>query len=351
MSGGAGRRIPKIIHQTWKTKDVPAEWRPLAESWRRHHPDWEYRLWSDEECRQLVAERYPAHLPAYDGFGFGIQRADAARYLILHSMGGVYADLDIECLREMTPLIRDRSFVAALEPVGHEKGLGETDVVCNAFMAAAPGEPVMAAAAAELLRTGLEASTPGEIVKSTGPLMLTRVVRGLARDEDATLLPSSSVYPIANCTPELETLLAGGAPARELRKRLLREGSYAIHYWANSWCHDLKGELVNPPPYRVPGYRFYSGLDSYGDDLRNAGRDVTTLAAECDSEPRAVAFNTDGWMKHRVAPRARWRRMVLVGPGEGLYIKESAHPLWILEARDLGRRAWRRLARTARGGS
>lgn len=40
-------RVPKIIHQTWKSKDVPEQWRAAQASCRDLHPDYEYRLWTD----------------------------------------------------------------------------------------------------------------------------------------------------------------------------------------------------------------------------------------------------------------------------------------------------------------
>ena len=37
----------------------------------------------------------------YDGYGYGIQRADAMRLFFLHKHGGIYIDLDIECKRSL----------------------------------------------------------------------------------------------------------------------------------------------------------------------------------------------------------------------------------------------------------
>ena len=344
-------RIPKIIHQMWKTSDVPSTWRALAESWKRHHPDWEYRLWTDEDCRRLVVERYPSLLPVYDAYSYNIQRADAARYLILHAMGGVYADLDMECLKPLATLLESHAFVAALEPACHEKNLGEKNVACNAFMASVPGHRLLATIADDLAKTRPVITLHREVLNTTGPLMLTRVIRQLGADAAVTLLPSSSVYPIANNTPQQESLMAGGFPAQALRDQLVRDGSYAIHYWANSWVRTLAGELVNPLPYHVPGYRFYPGRDAPGGDMRNAGRNVAALARECDADARLVAFSTDGFLKCRLSYPWKWHRMRPVGPGEGLYIKNSVHPLWVHLAKDFGRRVWRILARNGDTGS
>ena len=102
---GASDPIPRIIHQTWKTEDVPDRWRPYQASWRRAHPDWEYRLWTDAANRDLIARLYPWFLPTYDAFPREIQRVDAAKYFILYTCGGVYADLDCECVKPLDPLL------------------------------------------------------------------------------------------------------------------------------------------------------------------------------------------------------------------------------------------------------
>lgn len=87
--------IPKIIHQTWKTTDVPDKWKKSPEMWKIHHPDWEYKLWTDEDNRSYIQTHYPDLLWLYDSYPYGIQRADFIRYFILKDFGGVYSDLDL----------------------------------------------------------------------------------------------------------------------------------------------------------------------------------------------------------------------------------------------------------------
>jgi len=41
--------IPRILHQTWKNEAVPAEFSNYVESWRRFHPGWDFKLWTDAE--------------------------------------------------------------------------------------------------------------------------------------------------------------------------------------------------------------------------------------------------------------------------------------------------------------
>ena len=52
----------------------------------------------------------------FDAFPHGICKADLGRYLLLLSFGGIYADLDCQCLQEIEPLIDGRQLVIATEP-------------------------------------------------------------------------------------------------------------------------------------------------------------------------------------------------------------------------------------------
>ncbi|KAJ3070800.1 hypothetical protein HK102_006588, partial [Quaeritorhiza haematococci] len=100
-NGGEGRgeekfEIPPIIHQSWKTHELPLKFRAWSNTWKENHPHWEYRLWTDNDNRRLVEEHYPWFLPTFESFPHNIMRVDSVRVLYLHKYGGVYADLDVE---------------------------------------------------------------------------------------------------------------------------------------------------------------------------------------------------------------------------------------------------------------
>lgn len=70
--------IPRIIHQTWISEEIPPEGQHAHRSWRLHHPDWQYRLWTDQDNRHLVAAHYPTLLDWYDSLPYAILKADVA---------------------------------------------------------------------------------------------------------------------------------------------------------------------------------------------------------------------------------------------------------------------------------
>jgi len=312
--------IPRIIHQTWKTDEVPPKWQGFARSWCEQHPGWEYRLWTDADNRAFIAQRFPDFLATFDGYRYGIQRADAVRYFLLYAYGGVYADLDFECIQPLEPLLEGRRFVAALEPDIHASGHGEARVVCNAFMAATPGHGAIEAVLERLRRAESNAITHQDVLRSTGPIMLTRVLDAYGGD-DVTVLPHAVLYPFAGGGPQLTQLAADGGPARLIRAWCRRNGVYAVHHWSNSWVGELAGTLHNPAPHDVPGFVFFPGWDSPGNDIDNAGRDIPLTARACAERSDAPCFNTDGFLKSAVRPRAEWLPMGDGNDREGLYVK------------------------------
>jgi mannosyltransferase OCH1-like enzyme len=82
-----------------------------AETWKYYHPKWEYKLWTDVDNFKLVETHYPWFLPTYKSLPSNIQRADVVRYIYMHHFGGVYADLDIECLKPLEELISTSKYV------------------------------------------------------------------------------------------------------------------------------------------------------------------------------------------------------------------------------------------------
>ncbi|CAK7896569.1 mannosyl phosphorylinositol ceramide synthase Csh1p [[Candida] anglica] len=158
--------IPKIIHQTYKTDQIPEIWKPGQKACVDLHPDYQYILWSDEMARDFIAQEYPWFLEQWDSYPYPIQRADAIRYFALVHYGGIYIDLDDGCERKLDPLLTVPAFVRKTEPTG----------ISNDVMGSVPRHPFF-------LKV-LDSLTPYKknwlipyltIMYSTGPLFLSVV--------------------------------------------------------------------------------------------------------------------------------------------------------------------------------
>lgn len=98
--------FPRIITQTWKdSSSLPPFFEELSLTWRAKHPSYDYRLTDDHWNREFIRTRFPWFLPRYDSYDRNIKRVDAFRYFYLFVFGGIYADLDFECLKSHEALL------------------------------------------------------------------------------------------------------------------------------------------------------------------------------------------------------------------------------------------------------
>jgi mannosyltransferase OCH1-like enzyme len=111
----ARRRIPRLIHQTWSTRDVPLRWNVSHHSVIALNADqFKHHLWTDEEMHAFVQEHEPDfYKNVYITYQYEIQRADSFRYVVLYHLGGIYIDMDNACNRPFNDLL---TTLEALDP-------------------------------------------------------------------------------------------------------------------------------------------------------------------------------------------------------------------------------------------
>jgi mannosyltransferase OCH1-like enzyme len=185
--------IPRIFHRIWLGAGVvPEEFVRYGKSWRRHHPAWEMREWTEESLPEGMRPE------AYELDRNTAERADLIRYEILLRHGGVYVDMDFECLRPVEELLEDADLVV---------GYVSRETLGNAIIAVTPGHPAMDRAVREARPAAV-----GSVDKDgTGPGFLTAL---LADFPDARRIDVELLYP-----QESDDLSA----------------AYAVHHEARTW--------------------------------------------------------------------------------------------------------------------
>ncbi len=220
--------IPKIIHQTWKEANLPANMAATRRTWLACHPDWTHYLWTDEDNREFLRRYYPWFLSIYDAYPEPIMRADAVRYFILYHYGGVYADLDTEALRPLDPLIVERDIILGLEPERHVRthqihGYPLPRIVSNAVMISAPGHPFWE----QVFRHLVSYHHANGALDATGPFLLTRAYESYPGKGSVPLEQPGRFFPVDNETPWSEL-----SPAERAN---LGRVAYVVHHWWGSW--------------------------------------------------------------------------------------------------------------------
>ncbi len=126
--------VPPIIHQTWRDANtIPLSWQEASNSCRALHPNYEYRLWTDDDGRRLIEKEFPCLLSTFDSYPYNIQRADVIRLVVLYVYGGIYLDFDIVCLQSFDQLRKYEVVLPRTMPVG----------VSNDFIIAQPKHPFL----------------------------------------------------------------------------------------------------------------------------------------------------------------------------------------------------------------
>lgn len=194
--------IPGVVHRIWLgDAPLPPEMEAMGATFAEHHAGWEMRLWGDDDLGRLgisAADRARARTPS--------ELSNLMRYEILRREGGVYVDTDVECRRELTPLLNGVTAGAALELPGR---LG------TAVLAAVAGHRVFERAAREARHTlGLGNSSSD----ANGPYFLTLIVE---QENDFTIFESGVFYPYLWDEPE--------------RAQDSFPDAYLVHHWARSW--------------------------------------------------------------------------------------------------------------------
>ena len=101
-----GTKIPAIIHQSWKTKDIKHGMSRLGSLvWKSRAKKVFYLLWDDDDIAHFIQTLYPSlnqlfqKLPA-------ILKADLFRYLVVYDFGGIYSDIDTIPLKPLESWMR-----------------------------------------------------------------------------------------------------------------------------------------------------------------------------------------------------------------------------------------------------
>lgn len=99
--------IPHIIHYCWHGHgEMPQLAKVCIASWHKYMPDWEYKLWSEDNfdvnSTPYTAEAYTAGKYAFV--------SDYVRLWALYHEGGLYMDVDFEVYKPFDNLLGDHAF-------------------------------------------------------------------------------------------------------------------------------------------------------------------------------------------------------------------------------------------------
>jgi mannosyltransferase OCH1-like enzyme len=199
-------KIPKIFHRIWLGPDeIPLDFKYYGETFKKLHPDWEYRLWTDNNLpiENFINKKLFKEIEGY------VLKVDMARFEILRLFGGVYADTDFEFYKNIENLIENLDIFSA----GEKKG-----IIGNAIFGSMPNHPLLTKILKAMPKSIIANEKYGPNIK-TGPVFL-------------TWLLGNDNLPVFG--PELFFPAPAGYQTPAGKPEMFPD-AYANHHWAASW--------------------------------------------------------------------------------------------------------------------
>lgn len=215
--------IPKKIHQIWLGgKGVPKKSIKWMNSWKRLNPDWEYKLWNEDNIKELKVSEFNVYSkkinPGY--------RSDILRYIILNKFGGVYVDTDFECLKSIPTEILHYKFIAGLM-FGYKPTIG------NSILISCPNSLLLKTILNKIKKTKYK-NDINYIIKNSGPDAVTKDYFASSKKIkcESLILPSNYFYPYPNFMIN----------QKGDKYDQIEDISIGIHHWEMTW---MKGNIFN----------------------------------------------------------------------------------------------------------
>jgi inositol phosphorylceramide mannosyltransferase catalytic subunit len=153
-----GNGIPKIIHQTYHSKILPLEIQENVHLLKAMNPDWEHRVYDDDDITNYINTNYPELLSLYNKINpvYGAAKADFFRYVLIYNEGGIYLDIKSSLSKPLNEVLTadDRYLLCHWqnEPGGIHKNIGFHSCIASPFgefqqwhIAAVKGHPFLKA--------------------------------------------------------------------------------------------------------------------------------------------------------------------------------------------------------------
>ena len=197
--------IPRIFHNIWLgDKQIPKEFLEYHENWKRLHPNWEYRLWTDQELPKIDSDI----VDLINNIKVFSSKSNVLRIYLVYRYGGVYADMDFDWNKSLDPLLDNSSFIPK----------STLNLYCNAIFGAVEKHNWF-----KLMLDNL-AFFVGH-PPPWGPNLTTDTLLQVLDKNIVTILPRKSFYPyLWNEVPQ---------PTKNF------PNSYGVHHWNKSWKKEI----------------------------------------------------------------------------------------------------------------
>lgn len=101
------QKIPYVMFQTMKTRNLPFHMYQSVITWINKNPEYDYYFFDDDKCIQFIKDNYPeTYLLCFMMLKAGAAKADLFRWLYLNKNGGIYMDIDTICFNSISQFLK-----------------------------------------------------------------------------------------------------------------------------------------------------------------------------------------------------------------------------------------------------
>ena len=215
--------IPKKIHYCWfGGAPLPELAQKCIASWRKYLPEYEIIRWDETN---FPIDEIPYTRDAYNEKKYAFV-SDYARFVILHTHGGLYFDTDVEIINPLDDIIAAGPFMGAEQPSRPGLPPESLDINPGLGLASTPGHPILST----LISTYRQLSfynpdgtlNQQTIVRYTTDLLIRH---GLRNTPDIQQIDGITIYPVDYFCPLSVTT----------GRLTITPNTRSIHHFAKTW--------------------------------------------------------------------------------------------------------------------
>lgn len=214
--------IPKIIHFIWIGRNqISDESKLNIKKWTHLYRDYDIVLWNDKMVDDLNLIPSYLHNIYYNTNLNTAFKADILRYLIINKFGGLYFDVDFECLKKLPDIFLNFNFLGAIQNNGE---------VAIGFFGSQPNVQILFETLESIPISVQFAKqnnfySNSNIYKITGPEFFNNICKKYFSEQNYFFFTKEYFYPY-------------WFTETDRRKENFSETSplaYAVHHWEKSW--------------------------------------------------------------------------------------------------------------------
>jgi len=171
--------VPLVIYESWKSHEVPKGMRDNILRLLETNPEFDYYLYSDEECAAFIADNFDDEvLAAFHALKPGAYKSDLWRYCILYKLGGVYLDIKYYSTVPLIRIIDENPTVYVKDSIAWRVTYDffGTECIYNGFMISPPKNEIFKLCIDEIVESCKNRLYRKNNIDITGPCMLGRIV-------------------------------------------------------------------------------------------------------------------------------------------------------------------------------